>query len=68
MWTMLERKIDSKWELVRIDNMDIVHRTGYLSMSLPIMVEFVAYMNNGHKGDIPQAILDDLDYIKKKGV
>lgn len=67
MWTMLQRKIDSKWELVRVDTMDIVHRTGYLSRSLPIMVEFVAYMNNGHKGDIPQAILDDLDYIKKGG-
>lgn len=53
MWTMLERKIDSRWELVRVDSMDIVHRTGYLSMSLPIMVEFVAYMNNGRKGDIP---------------
>lgn len=65
MWTMLQRKSDLKWELVRVDKMDIVHYTGYLSRSLPIMVEFVAYMNDGRKGELPQVILDDLDYIKK---
>lgn len=66
MWTMLQRDMDSKWELVRVDNMDIVHRTGYLSASLPIMLQFVAYMNHGSLGDIPGAIIDDLNYIKRK--
>lgn len=66
-WTMLEQKETKKWELVFDDvaNERIIP-TGYMSSDMNVMLKFVGYMNYGVKSDLPQVIIDDLDFIKKE--
>ena len=67
LWTMLEEKESGKWELILddLDNERII-QTGYMSSDADVMIKFLGYLNQGVKSDIPNRILQDLDYIKTK--
>ena len=65
LWTMLEQKETGKWELILDDlqNEQIIP-TGYMSSDADVMIKFLGYLNHGVKSDLPQGILDDLNFIK----
>ena len=60
---MLER--GGKWELIKDDGNQIIP-TGYVSNDMDIMLKFVAYMNFGVKEGLPDQIIEDLEFIRKK--
>jgi hypothetical protein len=61
-WTAQLRQ-DEKWELVYSGNSH--KKTGYTTKDFDTMTLFVAYMNTGIRSDMPDTIIEDLDYIKK---
>lgn len=63
----MEEKESGKWELILddLDNERII-QTGYMSSDADVMIKFLGYLNQGVKSDIPNRILQDLDYIKTK--
>lgn len=63
IWNMLER--GGKWELIKDDGNQIIP-TGYVSNDMDIMLKFVAYMNFGVKEGLPDQIIEDLEFIRKK--
>jgi|GEM_PF-2563668 len=64
MWTMLQRKNDSKWEIVGIIESNMI-TTGHITASFELIKKMVEYLNHGHKFDLPTHVLDELDYILK---
>lgn len=64
LWTMLEQKETGKWELILddLENERIIP-TGYMASDADVMIKFLGYLNHGVKSDLPQVILDDLDFI-----
>ena len=62
-WITLARN-DGKWELSYNTGAEI-KQTGYVSTDLHVMTLFVAYLNEGIRSDLPENIIEDLDYIKK---
>ena len=64
MWTMLKQKASQKWELVKDDlNSETLVQTGYTSSDQDVMSSMVAYMNHGIRGNLPDYIVDDLNYF-----
>lgn len=57
-WTTLQRN-NGTWEL-----MYHTTGTGYTSSDIGVMTLFIAYLNTGFRGDLPDTIVDDLEYIR----
>lgn len=66
LWTGLKRKNDNKWELVLVDGLDIVCRSGMVSRHHLVITQMASYMNEGLKGNLTTDICMDLNYLKER--
>lgn len=64
LWTSLKRKNDNKWELVLVDGLDIVCRSGFVSKKQVVISQMVSYMNDGLKGNLTIDICESLNFMK----
>lgn len=64
LWTSLKRKNDNKWELVLVDGLDVVCRSGIVSKRQVIISQMVSFMNDGLKGNLTTDICETLNYMK----
>lgn len=63
MWNTVKCENTGSWVLVKQEN-DNVEFTGYNSRELSVMNEFIAYLNYGIVGHLPESIIADLDFLK----
>jgi len=67
LWTSVKRKKDNKWELVLVDGLEIVCKSGMISRSQKVMFQMENFMNQGINGELSVDISEELKYLRLKG-
>lgn len=63
MWTTVKCEDTGNWVLV-LQEENNVEFTGYVSKELSVMNDYMAYLNYGIAGHMPENIIADLDSLK----
>lgn len=62
-WTTVKCENTGKWVLVKQEENN-VEITGYVSKELSVMCDYMAYLNYGIAGHLPDGIIANLDSLK----